>query len=59
MYLNEKIECYFTPEAKQALKEMERAGFEKDLAVAVLEKLWTEDAIYDVPGVEAVWMSNE
>lgn len=61
--LNEKIECYYTREARVALAELERVGFEKDLAVAVLEQIWTEDAIYDIGdsdyGTEAPWMSNE
>lgn len=59
-YLNEKIECYFTPDARKALSELERAGFEKDLAVAVLEQLWTEEAIYDIPlAMEPVWTMTE
>jgi hypothetical protein len=48
--LNEKIECYFTPEAARAIDELQAVGLDRDLAVSVLETLWTEEAIYDLEG---------
>lgn len=47
--LNEKIWCYLTADASKAMKELIGIGLDEDLALAVLERLWPEDAIYDIP----------
>lgn len=57
--LNEKILCYLTDEAVEALRIMTDAGVDADLAVSVLEQLWPETAIYELPDdseVPVTWM---
>lgn len=51
-YLNDKLECYFTEAAAKVIQDMVKIGFDKDLAVSVLETLWTEEAIYDLEGAD-------
>lgn len=47
--MNEKIWCYLTAEASAAMRVMKTAGLDEDLALSVLEQLWREDEIYDIP----------
>jgi hypothetical protein len=47
--LNENILCYLTPEANKALIELKNVGLDEDLALNVLEKIWPESAIYELP----------
>lgn len=46
--INEKIFCYLTPEADKAVAELMAIGLDVDLALAVLEKLWPEAAIFEL-----------
>jgi hypothetical protein len=48
--VNDKILCYLTQAADQAVQELIAVGLDRDLALAVLEQLWPEDAIYEIPG---------
>jgi hypothetical protein len=47
--MNDKIWCYLTAEADKAVKGMIGLGLDADLALSVLEQLWPEQAIYDIP----------
>jgi hypothetical protein len=57
--VNEKILCYLTPDAHHAVEELVGVGLDQDLAFAVLESLWPEDAIYDVPEAEGAVCMTE
>jgi hypothetical protein len=45
----EKYLCYLTEEANRARLMLIDLGLEPDLALAVLEQLWAEDEIYELP----------
>lgn len=47
--LNQKIICYLSEDANRAIAELASLGMDEDLALAVLEQLWPESAIYDIP----------
>ncbi len=47
--INEKILCYLTEDAAKAVSEMVESGIDQDLAVSILEQLWDEQSIYDIP----------
>lgn len=51
--MNEKILCYLTDDANRVVQMLKEAGFDEDLALAFLERLWPEQAIYDIPGRDA------
>jgi len=46
---NKKLECYLSADARKARVILEDAGLDRDLALSVLEKLMTEDEMYEVP----------
>ena len=49
MDLNRKIRCYLTNSADEAIDVLLASGIkDEDLALAVLEKLWPEEAIYEL-----------
>lgn len=50
--LNDKLLWALTPEAEHTINEMVSAGFDRDLALSILEQLWKEDAIYSLPEKE-------
>lgn len=52
MKLNDQLQCYLTEDAQQAIAELCDAGLDQDLALSVLEKLWPEAAIYELPEEE-------
>lgn len=45
--------CYLTEEAQEAVKRLMDTGLDEDLAISVLEQLWAEDEIYELPGDES------
>lgn len=46
--LNQKILCYLTPRATEAIEVIQEAGIkDQDLALSVLEKLWPESEIFE------------
>lgn len=47
--MTEKILCYLSPQAELAMGEMSRLGFDVDLALAFMERLCSEDEIYELP----------
>lgn len=51
--LNDTILCYLTPEAQKAVQLMVDAGLDRDLAVGVLEQLWKDSEIFELPEDEA------
>jgi hypothetical protein len=46
--INEKYLWALTPEALKHIEDFERAGMDKDLAIAVLEQLLPADEIYEL-----------
>jgi hypothetical protein len=50
--LNDKILCYLTAEADTALKQLCLLGLDQDLALSVLEQLWKEEDVYELPALE-------
>lgn len=50
--MNEKILCYLTEDANKALHALMECGIDQDLALPLLERLWPESAIYDIPARE-------
>ncbi len=46
--LNQKMLWALTPEAVQHLKDLEAVGIDEDLAIALIEKLVPEEAIYNL-----------
>ena len=46
--IHDKIEWALTKEAQDTVALMEQAGFDRDLAISVLEQLWSEDAVYEL-----------
>lgn len=51
--INRKMSCYLTEDANKALVEIVAIVKDDDLALAVLEKLWPEEAIYSIEADEA------
>lgn len=47
--LNDCMEPYLTPSARQALEQLTNIGMDFDLAVAVLEARFSEEVLYDIP----------
>lgn len=47
--INDKILCYLSEEANSAVATMVKLGLDQDLAISVLEQLWKEEDIYDIP----------
>lgn len=47
--MNDKILCYLTEDANQALSVLRSAGFDEDLALSFLETVWPETDIYSIP----------
>jgi hypothetical protein len=50
--LNDKILCYLTDNANNAVEELTKLGLDQDLALSVLEQLWDEESIYELPALE-------
>jgi hypothetical protein len=49
MTINAKIRCYLTAPANDALNLLLQSGIaDEDLALAVLEKIWPEDKIFNM-----------
>jgi hypothetical protein len=46
--INDKYLWALTPEAERAVKEMVAAGVDRDLAIGVLEQLWSEQEIWEL-----------
>jgi hypothetical protein len=55
--MNQQILCYLTEDANSALKELCSLGMDEDLALAFLEQVWPEHAIYDIPSEPLEWTS--
>lgn len=51
--LNEKLIWALSPQAREALKELEDKGMDRDLAITLLESLVSEDKLYDLPKDES------
>lgn len=50
--LNTQLLCYLTPGAIRAVSELQAAGLDPDLALAVLEQLWPEEDVFSLEGGE-------
>jgi hypothetical protein len=51
--MNDKILCYLTDNAALVVSTMVECGLDQDLALSMLEQLWSEEDIYDLPAREA------
>jgi len=47
--IHEKTEWALTKDAKELVKTMESVGFDRDLAISVLEQCMGEEAVYELP----------
>ena len=50
--MNDKILCYLTADAHRAIDMMVGVGLDRDLALSVLEQIWDENDIYELPARE-------
>lgn len=48
-FLNEKIVWALTPEAEKCLEDLVRMGFDRDLALSLMENQLPETVIYALP----------
>lgn len=47
--INAKTQCYLSPMAEAAVANLvDRWKFDRDLAIAVLEEIWPDTAIYQL-----------
>lgn len=51
MRINKQITCYLTPAALQVINHMVDRGMDEDLAITLLETVWPENAIYEIPSL--------
>lgn len=47
-YLNEPLEGYLTPMAKELVERLMQTGVDKDLAIAMLETSYSDTEIYQL-----------
>lgn len=49
MRINEQVTCYLTPEAQEVISTFIAKGMDEDFAISLLESMWPEANIYELP----------